>query len=72
MGAYEYDSGFPPPAKEDINQDTHVDSLDLQLCINVFLGMEQNPIIVLRADVNQDELVNEADIYQVVQKILGG
>ncbi len=72
MGAYEYDSNSPPPAKEDINQDGHVDSLDLQLCINVFLGMEQNPIIVHRADVNQDEQVNEADIYQVVQKILGG
>jgi hypothetical protein len=43
IGAYEY--GTSPYAKEDLNQDGVVNSLDLQLGVNVGLDAEQTPNI---------------------------
>jgi rhamnogalacturonan endolyase len=54
----------------DIDQDGDVDVVDLQLCINVFLGSETNPGIVARSDMNGDGLVNNADIRSVLEVIL--
>jgi xylan 1,4-beta-xylosidase len=57
---------------EDVNQDGKVDSIDLQLCINVILNSETDPIIVQRADVTKDGYVNSSDIYRIIEKILEG
>ncbi|MFH1440916.1 MAG: glycoside hydrolase family 20 zincin-like fold domain-containing protein [Candidatus Omnitrophota bacterium] len=54
----------------DINTDGKVDIIDLQLCVNVVLGVETNPEILTRADVNQDSDVNVADVQKLVNKIL--
>jgi hypothetical protein len=62
----------PQVVAEDINQDGKVDSLDLQLCINVFLKVEIDPVIVQRADVNGKDGVNMEDMQQIVNRYLGG
>ena len=43
---------------------------DTQLCVNVVLGMETDPIIVARADVNNDGEVNVLDVQEIVNLIL--
>lgn len=70
MGAYEYDAGSPPPLREDINQDGAVDSLDLQVCLNVFIGKEQDPVFIQRADVNKDGEIGASDYSQILHQIL--
>jgi hypothetical protein len=57
---------------EDINQDGNVDAYDLQLCVNVYTGHETDPGLVARADVDENGIVNQADIQQVVNAILIG
>jgi hypothetical protein len=69
IGAYEY--GASSFAKEDINQDGWINSLDLQLAANVSLGEEQTPSIVQRADLNGDGNVDSSDLQRLVLKILG-
>lgn len=61
-----------PGAPADINQDGQVNVLDAQLCINVFLGTETNPLIVARADQNADGTVNVLDVQLVVNAVLSG
>jgi hypothetical protein len=61
----------PSFEKEDLNQDGNVDVLDLQLCMNVFLGVETDPTVVERADVNEDGQVDSEDIRQILELILG-
>ena len=56
--------------KEDINLDGSVNSLDVQLCINVLTGFETGADVVQRADVNADGLVNLSDVQQIIGKIL--
>jgi hypothetical protein len=50
----------------DLNLDGKVDSLDIQGCMRVILGLEVNP----RADVNGDGEVDQSDIEQIVGQIL--
>lgn len=57
---------------EDVNQDGRVDVLDVQLCVNVFLGTQTDPAIVARADVNGDGTVNVLDVQAVVNAFLNG
>ncbi len=57
---------------EDINQDGRVDVLDVQLCVNVFLGTQIDPSIVARADVNDDGAVNVLDVQAIVNVYLHG
>jgi parallel beta-helix repeat protein len=57
---------------EDINLDGHVDVVDVQLCVNVFLGKETDPGIVARANVNADGQVNVLDVQQIVNLFLAG
>jgi hypothetical protein len=59
-------------APEDINQDSRVDVLDVQLCVNVFLGSQTDPEIVARADVNHDGSVNVLDVQVIVNAFLHG
>lgn len=60
------------PAKEDLNLDGRVNVLDVQLCVNVFLGTQTDPDIVARADVNGDHAVNVLDVQLIVNKFLAG
>jgi parallel beta-helix repeat protein len=61
-------SSTPLPA--DLNQDGQVDVLDTQLCVNVVLGTESDPVIVARADVNADGEVNVLDVQEIVNIML--
>ncbi|HLC05994.1 MAG TPA: dockerin type I domain-containing protein [Anaerolineales bacterium] len=56
----------------DVNQDGRVDVLDVQLCVNVFLGTQTDPGIVARADINGDGAVNVLDVQAVVNAFLYG
>jgi len=57
---------------EDINQDGQVNVLDVQLCVNVFLGSQTDAGIVARADVNGDGSVNVLDVQAIVNTYLHG
>jgi hypothetical protein len=63
-------SGEPEP--EDVNGDGTVNVLDVQLCVNVFLGTETDPAIVAAADVNEDGAVNVLDVQAIVNAFLQG
>lgn len=58
------------PLTADINQDGQVDVLDTQLCVNVVLGTETDPVIVARADVNTDGEVNVLDVQEIINVML--
>jgi hypothetical protein len=49
-----------------------INIVDVQLCINVFLGVELDAGITTRADVNSDGSVNVLDVQQLVNTILLG
>jgi hypothetical protein len=53
-------------AKEDINLDGTVDMEDLRLSINVILGLEVEPGIIERTDVNRDGEMNALDLQLIV------
>jgi len=55
-----------------MNQDGLVNVLDVQVCVNVFLGSENDPGIVARADVNGDGAVNVLDVQTIVNAFLQG
>jgi hypothetical protein len=61
-----------PPPTADINLDGRVDVLDVQLCVNVFLGTESEPGIVERADTNGDGRLDVLDVQSVVNGFLAG
>jgi hypothetical protein len=56
----------------DLNADGQVNVLDVQLCVNVFLGTQTDPAIVARADVNADGDVNVLDVQRIVNIFLAG
>ncbi len=60
------------PSPADINQDGSVNVLDVQLCVNVFLGTITDPDLIARADVNGDGSVNVLDVQAVVNLFLAG
>ena len=60
------------PLAGDINLDSQVNVIDVQLGVNVFLGTEADPGIVSHADVNADGAVNVIDVQQVVNIFLAG
>ena len=60
------------PIEEDLNGDGRVNVLDVQLCVNVFLGVQTDPDIVARADVNNDGAVNVLDVQRIVNMFLYG
>jgi hypothetical protein len=49
-----------------------VNVLDVQLCVNVFLGVETDPDIVDRADVNRDGRVDVLDVQAIANVVLSG
>ena len=60
------------PMMADLNLDGGVDVLDVQLCVNVFLGTETDSGIVSRSDVNMDSSVDVLDVQIVINQILAG
>jgi hypothetical protein len=60
------------PDPEDLNGDGSVNVLDVQLCVNVFLGTQTDPDIVAAADVNSDGSVNVLDVQLIVNVFLSG
>ena len=60
------------PAEGDLNGDGGVNVLDIQLCVNVFLGVENDPTIISRSDVNQDGQVDVLDVQAIAIIVLGG
>ena len=60
------------PESGDINADGTINIVDVQLCINVFLGVELDVGITARADVNSDGSVNVIDVQQLVNTVLSG
>jgi hypothetical protein len=46
--------------------------LDVQLCVDVFLGLETDPEIVAFADVNVDGTVDVLDVQAIVNAYLQG
>ena len=44
--------------------------LDVQLCVNVFLGMEDDPDVLAWADVNRDGRVDVLDVQAIVNVAL--
>lgn len=60
----------PNPA--DLNRDGRVNVLDVQLCVNVFLGTVSDPTITAQADVNGDGQVNVLDVQRIVNIFLLG
>jgi hypothetical protein len=62
----------PPRPRGDLNQDGVVNVLDLQLCVNVFLGTETDPDIVAFADINRDGRVDVLDVQAIANVVLSG
>jgi parallel beta-helix repeat protein len=58
------------PLPTDLNGDGQVDVRDTQLCVNVVLGVETDPVIVALADVNSDGQVNVLDVQEIVNVML--
>jgi hypothetical protein len=56
----------------DINLDGRVDVLDVQLAVNIFLGIETDPEIIARGDVNGDGTVDVLDVQGIVNVFLLG
>lgn len=56
-----------PGGPADVNGDTYIDAADLQIVINVVLGVDTNP----EADVDENGFFNAADIQLVVLYLLG-
>lgn len=56
--------------KGDLNGDGSIDILDIQLCVNVALGTEDDPTIVQAADVNEDGVVNVLDVQLTINIFL--
>ena len=46
--------------------------IDVQVCANVFLGNQSDPVINARADVNLDGRVDVRDVRLVVNALLSG
>jgi hypothetical protein len=59
------------PEQGDLNDDGGVDVLDVQLCVNVFLGTEDDPLVISRADANRDGRVDVLDVLEIVDIVLG-
>ena len=60
------------PEQGDLNGDGGVNVLDVQLCVNVFLGVESDPTIVSRSDLNSDGAVNVLDVQIIANLVLSG
>jgi hypothetical protein len=53
----------------DINQDGSVDTIDIQVGVNVILGIETDPSLTQQSDMNNDGVVDETDLNLVLTEI---
>ena len=60
------------PMLTDVNQDSLVNVIDVQITINAILGLESHPELVARADTNADGRVDVLDVQQIINAILFG
>ena len=60
-----------PGLPGDLDLDGLVNVIDVQLCVNVILGSETDPDVIIRADVNGDGGANVLDVQAIVNIILG-
>lgn len=65
-------NGETPDNPADVNNSGSVDSADLQLCVNVILDIETDPIIIARAKavVADMQVCDSLDLTAIVNKIL--
>jgi hypothetical protein len=56
----------------DLNLDGIVNIQDVDLCVDVILGREEDAAIHRRADVNQDNRVNVLDLQRIINIVAGG
>jgi hypothetical protein len=63
-GEFEFD-GQSTTLRGDVNLDGIVNTLDIQLSVEVFLGFESDPAILGRADLNNDGILNSLDIQEI-------
>jgi hypothetical protein len=68
--SFYFSSMSPLDITEDINMDGTVDTIDVQLCVNAFLGTETSPDIIARADINNDGIVDLEDMEMVIEEII--
>ena len=54
----------------DINGDNAVNVLDIQLCVNVVLGVETDSSVVANSDINDDGRVDTSDVDRLVELVL--
>ena len=59
------------PKDGDVNIDTFVDAIDLNILINILLGADQADNYDGRADLNSDGAVNGTDINMLINILLG-
>ncbi|MGA1870737.1 MAG: dockerin type I repeat-containing protein, partial [bacterium] len=59
-----------PDVPGDLNGDSQINVIDVQLCSNAILGIETGSEITERADVNQDGIVDVLDVQEIVNTIL--
>jgi len=70
--------GTPTPTPDgtrpggDLNDDGQVNVLDVQLCVNVFLGLEADAGTVAWADFNRDGRVDVLDVQAIANVVLSG
>jgi hypothetical protein len=67
IGAYEYSSGASSPC--DLNSDSAVNVVDIQVIINLILGVLSGPSGT--GDLNHDGSVNVVDVQALVNTVLG-
>ena len=55
----------------DLNLDGSVNETDVQLCVAVILGLENDPAIIARSDINLDRETNALDLQLIINTYLG-
>jgi hypothetical protein len=68
IGAVEFEMLNSVPG--DLNLDGLLTSDDVQLCVRLILGIENDAGLVARADLNQDEIVNVLDLQSLVNLVV--
>jgi len=62
---------FKDPAKGDVSLNDSIDGRDIRFFIRVLFGVDDDPIRIFAADVNDDEVVDATDIPLFVDILLG-
>ena len=52
----------------DVNQDGAINTIDIQLCVNIILGIETDPNLIQAADMDDDGVVDQTDLDLIVTK----